>query len=316
MRKKFICILAAVIGFCSLSGCGSSAKKTEEREQVSIGVVTKSRSSEYWLSVCDGMRDAAEKYHADVVILSPDSETEEKVQENMIGDLLKTDIQALAVSPINSYECEDYINSARKKGISVYAYDTPIEDSDTPYIGIDNEKLGYELGEQLAKALDHKGKIGVIAGDFKQAGHRMRVAGFEKYMEKEPGITIEMVRNGYSNMRVSQKDVDEILVKYPDLNGIMTTSAVTALGLSEAIEEREISIVSVDTQEDALKAVQDGRIVALGAQSGYQIGYETIKYIVKDLEGEETEEDEILDSQVLTKENIDIFMKDDKYSQS
>ena len=102
----------------------------------------------------------------------------------------------------------------------------------------------------------------------------MRVAGFEKYMEKEPGITIEMVRNGYSNMRVSQKDVDEILGKYPDLNGIMTTSAVTALGLSEATEGREISIVSVDAQEDALKAVQDGRIVALGAQSGYQIGYE------------------------------------------
>ena len=70
------------------------------------------------------------------------------------------------------------------------------------------------------------------------------------------------------------------LVKYPDLDGIMTTSAVTALGLSEA-EGRENSIVSVDAQEDALKAVQDGQIVALGAQSGYQIGYETIRYIVK-----------------------------------
>ncbi len=232
----------------------------------------------------------------------------------MIRDLLKTDIQAMAVSPIDSYECEDYLNFAREKGISVYACDTPIEDSEIPYIGIDNEKLGYELGEQLAKALDHKGKIGVIAGDFKQAGHRMRVAGFEKYMEKEPGITIEMVRNGYSNMRVSQKDVDEILVKYPDLNGIMATSAVTALGLSEATEGREISIVSVDAQEDALKAVQDGRIVALGAQSGYQIGYETIRYIVKDLEGEGTGEDEILDSQVLTEENIDTYMKDDGHS--
>lgn len=36
MRKKYICILVAVIGVCSLSGCGSSAKKTEE-EQVTIG---------------------------------------------------------------------------------------------------------------------------------------------------------------------------------------------------------------------------------------------------------------------------------------
>lgn len=131
MRKKYICILVAVIGVCSLSGCGSSARKTEE-EQVTIGVVTKSKSSEYWLSVCDGMKDAAEKYHADVVILSPDSETEEEVQKNMIRDLLKTDIQAMAVSPIDSYECEDYLNFAREKGISVYACDTPIEDSEIP----------------------------------------------------------------------------------------------------------------------------------------------------------------------------------------
>ena len=138
----------------------------------------------------------------------------------------------------------------------------------------------------------------------------------EKYMEKETGINIKMVRNGYSNMRVSQKDVDEILTKYPDIDGIMTTSAVTALGLSEAVEGRGISNVSVDAQEDALKAVQDGQIVALGAQSGYQIGYETIHYIVKDLQGEGTGEDEILDSQVLTTENIDAYIKEDKYSSS
>ena len=100
MRKKYICMLVAVSGLLSLSGCGPSAKKTEE--EVTIGVVTKSKSSEYWLSVCDGMEDAAEKYNVDVVILSPDAETEENVQKNMIRDLLKTDIQALAVSPINS----------------------------------------------------------------------------------------------------------------------------------------------------------------------------------------------------------------------
>ncbi len=292
----------------SLSGCGPSEKEAEA-SKITIGVVTKSKSSEYWLSVCDGMEDAAEKFDVEVVILSPDAETEENVQKNMIRDLLKTDIQALAVSPINSYDSEAYVTEAREKGISVYACDTPLEDSDVPYIGIDNEKLGYELGEKLAEALDHKGNIGVIAGNFQQAGHKKRVTGFEKYMEKEPGITIKMVRNGYSNMRVSQKDVDEILAKYPDLDGIMTTSAVTALGLSEAMEGKGISIVSVDAQEDALKAVQEGRIVALGAQSGYQIGYETIRYIVNDLDGNGTGEDEILDSQVLTIENIDDYIK-------
>ena len=117
-------------------------------------------------------------------------------------------------------------------------------------------------------------------------------------------------------LSAKSEDVDKILAKYPDIDGIMTTSAVTALGLSEAVEGIGISIVSVDAQEDALKAVQDGQIVALGAQSGYTIGYETIRYIVKDLQGEGTGEDEILDSQVLTAENIDAYIKEDKYSSS
>ena len=71
--------------------------------------------------------------------------------------------------------------------------------------------------------------------------------------------------------------------------------------------------VAAHLDADRRAALYD-EIVALGAQSGYQIGYETIRYIVKDLEGEGTGEDEILDSQVLTKENIDTYMKDDGYS--
>ena len=38
-------------------------------------------------------------------------------------------------------------------------------------------------------------------------------------------------------MRVSQKDVDEILVKYPDLNGIMATSAVTAWDFQRQLKD-------------------------------------------------------------------------------
>ena len=37
---------------------------------------------------------------------------------------------------------------------------------------------------------------------------------------------------------------------------------------------------------------------------------------MKDLEGEGTGEDEILDSQVLTEENIDTYMKYDRHSHS
>lgn len=84
MRKKYICILVAVIGVCSLSGCGSSAKKTEE-EQVTIGVVTKSKSSEYWLSVCDGMKDAGRKISCRCGDSVPGFRNRREVQKNSPG---------------------------------------------------------------------------------------------------------------------------------------------------------------------------------------------------------------------------------------
>lgn len=45
-----------------------------------IGVVTKSRNSEYWMSVNAGMEKAAKEMNVKTVVLSPDTETDKKIQ--------------------------------------------------------------------------------------------------------------------------------------------------------------------------------------------------------------------------------------------
>lgn len=299
------CLLLA-LSMSALSGCaGKPEEETEDR--YTIGVVTKSRNSEYWMSVCAGMENAAKADHAQVVILSPDSETNEVVQKKMIRDLLKRGVDALAVSPINSYDNRDYIKEADKKGIPVFAYDTPIVDAQVPYIGIDNEKTGYEVAEKLAEKMGHKGRIAVIAGSELQASHRERVLGFEHYMSLEPDIKIEVVKSGYSNLRVSEKEMEEIRKDYPGLDGIMTTSAVTALGIAEATAGTGIAIATIDDQEDAIRAVEKGRIAVLAAQSGYEVGRDAIRYIIRDLEGVKQKPEEILHVQILTQENVEEY---------
>ena len=123
-------------------------------------------------------------------------------------------------------------------------------------------------------------------------------------METEPDIRIEVVRSGYSNLRVSEQEMEEILAEYPDLDGIMTTSAVTALGITEATKGTGIVIATVDAQEDALRAVEDGRIAVLGAQSGSDIGYEAVSYIMREKDGKEQDMQDILDVKILTRKNV------------
>lgn len=299
-RTKVILTICAILW---LTGC-SSTKDVTTQERYTIGVVTKSRNSEYWMSVCAGMEEAASNLGAEVVILSPDTETDEKAQKKMIGDLIKMEVDALAVSPINSYDNQEYGSLSTEKGIPLYSYDTPIEDIDVPYIGIDNEKVGYEIATVMAEKMGFKGKVAIIAGSSKQASHEQRMEGFRKYMENQPQIQIETVKKGYSNLRVSDQEMEHILQTYPNLNGIMTTSAVTALGVMEATLGTGIAIATVDAQEDALHGVEDGKIAVLAAQSGYEIGYETISYIIGAKNGEKQSNEDILEAEILTRENV------------
>ena len=189
--KLGLMLLAGIL----MAGCGKP-KEEAKTPKYTIGVVTKSKSSEYWMSVCSGMEDAAEKENAEVVILSPNSETDQKTQKKMIKDLLKMPIDALAVSTVNSYDNADYIELAKNRGIEVYAYDTPVSDVVLPYVGIDDEKVGYELGQAMAKKLNGTGNVAVIAGSTTQACHQNRISGFKHCMEEYPEIQIEVIKTG------------------------------------------------------------------------------------------------------------------------
>lgn len=190
-RVKFLCavLLCALLGG-SLSACQVHESDEAENPKYVIGVVTKSRSSEYWMSVCSGMEKAASDLGVKVIIMSPDTETDEKTQQQMIGSLLKKDIDALAVSPINSHNAKGYLKKAEEKGIQVVSYDTKILEKGVPYIGIDNEKVGRELAQYMAAQMKKKGLVGIISGNLKQSSHASRLKGFRDYIDKNTDIKI------------------------------------------------------------------------------------------------------------------------------
>ena len=89
----------------------------------------------------------------------------------------------------------------------------------------------------------------------------------------------------------------------------MATSAVTAMGLVDELKNTEIKIVAIDEQEDSLKAVEEGTIKALAAQSGYEIGYETIRYIQELRNGKKLEKKHYLDAEILTQDNVKAYRR-------
>lgn len=305
MKKRMVRGWAVALGVAMLgSGCGRSDSYDNIKESYVVGVVTKSDTGEFWMSVNSGMEAAAEKYNMTVITMSPDSELDEEVQEKQVKKLISQEVDALAVAPIDSFDKPDYLEEISKKKIPAVSFDTGFAFSDLPYIGIDNYETGYKLAEELAEQLNHEGQVGIVAGDLKQKGHRERVEGFEEYMRNEPKMQVGFVESGYANLQMSEQKVRTLMSQYPQVKGIMATSAVTAMGLVDELRDTEIKIVAVDEQADSLEAVEKGEITALAAQSGYQIGYETICYIEQLRKKENLEKNYELKVDILTPDNI------------
>lgn len=304
-EKKLVIWIAVILLLGNVSGCMKKAEPESGETPYIVGVVTKSKDSEYWMSVCSGMEKAAKDFGISVMIVSPESELDDRVQKKMIHDLIQKGVDALAVSPIQSYDTE-YLKEAEEKQIPVISYDTRIVKDGIPYVGIDNKKVGEELAKTMAEQLGNVGTVGIVSGDFQQTSHKERTEGIRSYIEKNTDIDIAFVESGYSNLLMSEEEISKLMTEHSNLDGIFATSAVTALGIMEYMQNRPVKIMTIDTQRDAIEAVSNGRISALAAQSGYDIGYAAIEYIAEHRDENINEmEDKILDIEIITKENVE-----------
>ncbi|MFV0362533.1 MAG: sugar ABC transporter substrate-binding protein, partial [Suipraeoptans sp.] len=117
-------------------------------------------------------------------------------------------------------------------------------------------------------------------------------------------ITIIREISGYADALQEAKKLIASGVK-----GIFCTSVVMGLGAVEAAGEMnaDICIVTIDTQDDALKAVQSGKLNGLIAHSGYEIGQTTINTVVNALKTG-TSDNVYIDCEMLTKDNVDEYI--------
>ena len=106
--KQISALLLMTVILCC--GCSNHSSWQKAKDRYVVGVVTKSNTSEYWMSVNSGMEAAAAKYDMDVITLAPDSELDREVQEKQVEKLIDQNVDALAVAPIDSYHVPDYLD--------------------------------------------------------------------------------------------------------------------------------------------------------------------------------------------------------------
>ena len=145
-------------------------------------------------------------------------------------------------------------------------------------VSADNMGNGVVSAHLMAKALNGKGKIGLIYHDADFFVTKQRYDGFKKAIAEYPGIEIveEKGIGGPDFAGDAQAAATAMLTKHPDLNGIWGVWDVPAEGIMAAAREAGREDLKIATQDlgtnVAIQLAKNELIVGLGAQRPYDQG--------------------------------------------
>jgi ribose transport system substrate-binding protein len=287
-----LCLALAIAG-CSKSDTSSEAGNSGSSgatggKKLKLAFVV-NNASPFWVIAKAGTTDAEKELgNINVDFRIPSGGTAAE-QQQIIDDLLAKGIDGIAMSPVDPANQTELLNKAASQTLLI------CHDSDAPaskrvcYIGTDNTAAGVEAGKLIKEALPNGGKIMVFVGTLDAANAKERFAGIKQELT---GSKVEIidVRTDETDRARAQRNVEDTLVKYPDvacLVGVWSYNGPAILnGTKNSGKLGQVKIVCFDEEEETLAGVADGSIYATVVQQPYEFGKQAITKMAKYLGGD------------------------------
>jgi ribose transport system substrate-binding protein len=311
MKKISLLAVAFSFGFIGLANA-------QTQKAYTIGLVAKSQSNPVFQAARVGAENAAKdlgaKYGIQIKIdwRTPNDEDAQK-QAEAIEQLTLAGADGIAVSCSDANKLTDSINRAVDNGVPVTTFDSDAPDSKRfATYGIDDEKCGEQIMEALAKEMDGKGVVAILAGNQNAPNLQKRVQGMKAVAEKYPDITIRGVYYHKETPQDAAARIEQVMEANPDITGwgfvggwpLFTDNALKW-------EPGTVKCVSVDALPAELQYIRSGHVQLLLGQQCYEWGYQSVVllinkiYLKKDPENIKVVSDLI----PVTKQNVDEYAK-------
>lgn len=334
--KRWRRILAVLLSLCILlGGCGGNPEKQEEAasdmdgenpDTVKIGLSFDSFVIERWIRDRDVFVSTAKELGAEVNVQNANGSVKEQISQ--IEYLMDKGIDVLVVVAVDCGALSDVAARAKSKGIKIVSYDRLIQNAGTDlYVSFNNEGVGALMGQALKKSIPEGGDIFMIQGPEEDNNVKMVRKGFEQEIKDS---NLQVVYKANCEGWLAEQAVeylDEALVQYPDVKGIMCGNDDIASQVVRVLSENRmagtVKVVGQDGDLAACQRIVEGTQTMTAFKSIEILAKAAARHVVKMAKGEELERinSSIYDGQEeipfcmiqpisVTKENMDEIIVD------
>lgn len=304
MRKFTMFACAALIAAAYSTGAAAQSKI--------IGVAMASDDNPLYIAMLRGIREVAKEKGFEVVTVTANEDIARQL--NGINDLIARKVSGILISPIDARAlCSGY-DTAKAAGIPIMSIARGSAcASQTVHIGVDELKVGADIAEWLAKAIDKKGKIAMLRGPQGAEAFRNFAKGFSDTIAKYPDIKVVFSHDMLLTRENGLKYGEDALVAHPDLRAIYGANDDLGLGSAQAVraanKKKDIVVTGMNGIPPAMRAVKAGELdmtVALNPMVWGKLGAETL---VAYIGGKKPDGPKVFIPHVIVdKANVDQFM--------
>lgn len=339
MKRKVLSVLLTVtmVATMMLAGCGGTNSNTTESndtpetdtttqedatdetqtadessdtassEKITIGYSVKTLSDTYMQFLKSGI-DARVAELGTIDLQVADAQMDLNTQLSQAEDFISKGVDVLLFCPQDADACTPIVEAAIAANIPIVEVCTNTNDGlYDAFVGSNDVDAGEMLGNFVMEKLPDGGNVLIMEGIMGQSSQIYRYEGLQNTILADSKYNLLECKTANWQRDEAMAQVEDWLVKYPEIDAIICENDDMAMGALEACEaanrKDDIIIIGVDGNQDNIQAVLDGRLEASILQNGPEQGSTAIDICVKLAKGESVDKEYMIPFKLILKDN-------------
>ncbi len=287
-----------ILAGCARSGPGGAG----ENKKLTIAVIPKGTTHEFWKSIHAGSLKAArelstEGAQVEVIWKGPLKEDDREQQIQVVEGFSSQGVSGIVLAPLDNRALVRPVEEAKRAGVPTVIIDSALESNNiVSFVATDNRKGGMMAADRLGELLGGKGKAILLRYQEGSASTQDREDGFLQELKKKyPDIQLLSSDQHAGATRDMAKSASEnLLNRFADeVQGIFTPNESSTAGMLLALQDigkaGKISFVGFDTSETFIEAMRNKQLHGIIVQNPFNMGYLGVKTMVEHLQGKAIE---------------------------
>src|SRR5678815_920077 len=309
-------ILLLLLVLCLVASC-TNGPTSNTKKKLTIAVIPKGTTHEFWKSIHAGSNKAASELSAqgtdvEVIWKGPLREDDREQQIQVVEGFAAQGISGIVLAPLDNRALVRPVVDAGSAGVPTVIIDSGLEtESIVSFVATDNRKGGVLAADRLGQLLNGKGKVILLRYAEGSASTTEREEGFlGEIKQKYPDIQLISTDQYAGATRDTAKRASEnLLNRFGDeVQGIFTPNESSTAGMLSALQDigkaGKVSFVGFDSSQTFIDALNANQLHGIVVQNPFNMGYLGVRTMVDNLLGKPVSKQIDTGVMLVTKDNM------------